>query len=415
MFQLQDVDEEGSQQYADLDNPTYKMGLEPCKKNHGFVKIRCKEDPNKFAKRLSSQRMSLASALSLNSDHDTPEPSIPQRSSSNMASAASVNTNTSAPVIPVDPPSYQMKKFLESPMSQSRKSFDELHPMGLPKAPLRPGEVLRRNSSFKVIDENSDADDDGRISPSDFRREIEAKAGGPSSLFVARQQSFPPKQNPVTIPSSRPTSRVSGNITPNSLSVPPSESSRKGSDGRGGSFSSDYGTILRDTSLPPEEDCTSVINSDCFFHQDVPLFDVDEEDDEGPYPMDPQNIKRIYLSSKQMMENFCKSQFYDVARSIGKGSLTSSARKLPLSASIVCREEEEYGTSGGPVKESMWYFTPTLEVPFFPNEYFVRFKMRYVASIMFNFISNHSFSQTKSKIEAHQDWCDLPVAHREDG
>ena len=401
MFYLQDVDEEGSQQYADLDNPTYKMGLEPCKKNHGFVKIRCKEDPSKFAKRLSSQRMSLASALSLNSDLDTPDPQVPQRSSSNMSSAAPANPVTNDPVIPVDPPSYQMKKFLESPMSQSRKSFDELHPMGLPKAPLKPGEALRRNSSFKVIDENSDADDDGPISPSDFRSLIEAKAGGPSSLFVSRQQSFPPKQNPVTIPSSRPNNRVNGTVTPNSLSVPPSESSRKGSDGRGGSLSSDYGTILRDTSLPPEEDCTSLINSDCFFHQDVPLFDVDEEDDDGPYPLDPQNIKRIYLSSKQMMENFCKSQFYDVARSIGKGSLTSSARKLPLSASIVCREEEEYGTSGGPVKESMWYFTPTLEVPFFPNEYYVRFKMRYQTGPIYYFVLKHSFSQTKSKTEAY--------------
>ena len=372
-FLLQDVDEDGSQQYADLDNPTYKMGLEPCKKNHGFVKIRCKEDPSKFAKRLSSQRMSLASGLSLNSEHE-PEPPVGQRSSSDMASMTSAAADTTDSRIPVDPPSYQMKKFLESPMSQSRKSFDEIHPMGLPKAPHKPGEALRRNSSFKAIDENSDGDDDGRISPSEFRREIEAKAGGPSSLFVSRQ---PPRQNAITIPSSKPTTiRASGTVTPNSLSVPPSESSRKGSDGRGGSFSSDYGTILRDTSLPPEEDCTSLINSDCFFHQDVPLFDVDEEDDDGPYTLDPQNIKRIYLSSKQMMENFCKSQFYDVARSIGKGSLTSSGRKLPLSASIVCREEEEYGTSGGPVKESVWYFTPTLEVPFFPNEYYVRFKMR---------------------------------------
>ena len=392
-FVLQEIDEEGSQQYADLDNPTYKMGLEPCKKNHGYVKIRCKDDPSKFAKRLSSQRMSLGStALSLNSDLDAPEPPVTTSNRSKPAldmdslwrreevtpgledSSRTSGVLRSASV-PVNPTTYQMKKFLESSASQSRASFDELHPMGLPKAPLRPGEALRRNSSFKAIDEN--ADEDGRISPTDFKNEILMKTSqsvGASSMFVSRSQPFPPKPlNVAALPSPKPVlNRVSGTTTPNSLSVPPSDSSRKGS---ATSVGSEIYT-LRDTSLPPEEDCNSIITSDCFHFQDVPLFDVDEEDDDGPYPLDPHHQKRIYLSSKQMMDNFCKSQFYDVARSIGKGALTSSARRLPLSASIVCREEEDYGTSRGPVKESMWYFIPTLEVPFFPNEYFVRFKMR---------------------------------------
>ena len=268
-----------------------------------------------------------------------------------------------------------LQKFLESSAAQSRRSFDESHPSALSKSPQKPADTIRRSSSFKVIEESSD-DEEGESPGRDLRAEIEQSAGV-AAPFLARLQPAPaPRFPPPPAGGAGGGARAGGTLTPNSLSVPPSDSERRGSRASSrGSLSSDYGWAgMRETSLPPEEDCTSLITSDCFHFRDVPIFE-DDEDEEDPYHLDAENVKRIYLSSKQMMDNFSKSQFYEVARSIKKGHLTSGAKRQPLTASIVCREEEE---DTDPVKERLWYYMPSLEVPFFPREYFIAFTMRYL-------------------------------------
>ena len=77
----------------------------------------------------------------------------------------------------------------------------------------------------------------------------------------------------------------------------------------------------------------SLIPDSCFQFKDVAVV---EDDDNDPYPINAEKERRCYLSSKQLM-NFFAEQFYDLARRIGKGGLSSSAKLLP--PSILCRGE----------------------------------------------------------------------------
>ena len=87
-----------------------------------------------------------------------------------------------------------------------------------------------------------------------------------------------------------------------------------------------------------------------------------EDDEDDPYPINSETEKRCYLSSKRLMY-FFGNQFYELARTIGKGSLTSSAKLL--GPKVLCREEVE-----GTLKEAKWHFIPTIEVGHWPDDAF---------------------------------------------
>ena len=106
----------------------------------------------------------------------------------------------------------------------------------------------------------------------------------------------------------------------------------------------------------------SIINDSCFQYKEVAIVEDDEDD---PYPINAEMEKRCYLSSKRLMFFFA-NQFYEIARRIGKGNLTSSA--TILAPSILCREEVDDS-----YKELTWKFIPTIEVSFWPDEYFEYF------------------------------------------
>ena len=95
----------------------------------------------------------------------------------------------------------------------------------------------------------------------------------------------------------------------------------------------------------------SLVPDSCFQYKDVPIV---EEDDSDPFPMSADTEKRCYLSSKRLMFHF-SNQFFELARMIGKKSLTSSAQMLP--PKLLCRQEVE-----GTYKEEHWHFIPTIEV-----------------------------------------------------
>ena len=78
------------------------------------------------------------------------------------------------------------------------------------------------------------------------------------------------------------------------------------------------------------------------------------------------------------MDKFDKSHFRYVARNTNKGFMISSAKRQPNNASIVCREENDQETKTGKIREFLWYYVPTVEVPFFPDEITVGFILRYV-------------------------------------
>ena len=87
-----------------------------------------------------------------------------------------------------------------------------------------------------------------------------------------------------------------------------------------------------------------------------------DDDEDDPYPINAETEKRCYLSSKRLMY-FFGNQFYELARMIGKGSLTSSAKLL--GAKVLCREEVE-----GTLREAKWHFIPTIEVGHWPDDAF---------------------------------------------
>ena len=97
----------------------------------------------------------------------------------------------------------------------------------------------------------------------------------------------------------------------------------------------------------------------CFQWKEVAIVEDDEDD---PYPINSETEKRCYLSSKRLMY-FFGNQFYELARTIGKGSLTSSAKLL--GPKVLCREEVE-----GTLKEAKWHFIPTIEVGHWPDDAF---------------------------------------------
>ncbi len=132
--------------------------------------------------------------------------------------------------------------------------------------------------------------------------------------------------------------------------------------------------LPRRNALPPR----------CFKRVDVPVRggdgDEGEEDYDGedgrraaldPYPRylgreeDGGTESRVYLSSRHFMQHFA-TQFYEVARRIGKGHLTSGARLL--APRVMCREEREGEDGSGVAKEAWLDFVPTVEVGFWPNE-----------------------------------------------
>ena len=103
----------------------------------------------------------------------------------------------------------------------------------------------------------------------------------------------------------------------------------------------------------------SLVPDSCFQWKEVAMVDDDEDD---PYPINAETEKRCYLSSKRLMY-FFGNQFYELARTIGKGSLTSSAKLL--GAKVLCREEVE-----GTLREAKWHFIPTIEVGHWPDDAF---------------------------------------------
>ena len=103
----------------------------------------------------------------------------------------------------------------------------------------------------------------------------------------------------------------------------------------------------------------SLVPDSCFQWKDVAIVEDDEED---PYPINSETERRCYLSSKRLMY-FFGNQFYELARTIGKGSLTSSAKLL--GPKVLCREEME-----GTAKEAKWHFIPTIEVSHWPDDAF---------------------------------------------
>ena len=96
----------------------------------------------------------------------------------------------------------------------------------------------------------------------------------------------------------------------------------------------------------------SLIPDHCFNFRDVSIVDDDEDD---PYQINADNEKRCYLNSKRLMFYFSNQFQSELARKIGKGRLTSSAKVLP--PAILCREEVE-----GTFREAKWHFVPTIEV-----------------------------------------------------
>ena len=103
----------------------------------------------------------------------------------------------------------------------------------------------------------------------------------------------------------------------------------------------------------------SLVPDSCFQWKEVAMVEDDEDD---PYPINAETEKRCYLSSKRLMY-FFGNQFYELARAIGKGSLTSSAKLL--GPKVLCREEVE-----GTLKEAKWHFIPTIEVGHWPDDAF---------------------------------------------
>ena len=327
------------------------MSLEPAK-NFGYMKIRCKDDPRNFNKGLGSFR----------SPSPTPAESI--------SSIDLVEPNRDRAKDEAE----RLQVFLNSSAAQSRPSYDEPHPDGLPKLATKPAETVRRSSSFNTIKEKSeDAEEEDGPEP-DFMNNLKKKI---ESVPIASKPRLDGTMSPPPKPISEkngPTSPSPTSATPNSLSVPNSRRGSRNSRGSRGSLGSDFGyAVLRETSLPPEEfGRDSIITSECFQFREVPF--VEDEEDQ-PYPIDADEVKRCYPSSEQMLDNFCRSQIYDITKSINKPELTRGAKQLPLSANVICREEDEEADSEN-VKESMWYFMPSLEVPYFPNEYLINFLHR---------------------------------------
>ncbi len=72
---------------------------------------------------------------------------------------------------------------------------------------------------------------------------------------------------------------------------------------------------------------------------------------------------RVYLSPRRFMLHFA-AEFYELARRVGKGGLTSGARILD--PRIMCTEERV--SDSFMAKETSLDFIPTVEVAFWPNE-----------------------------------------------
>ena len=98
------------------------------------MKIRCKDDPKHFNKAVGSFR----------SPSPTPAESV--------SSIDLIEPNRDRAKDDAE----RLQYFLNSSAAQSRPSYDEPHPDGLPKLAKKPAETVRRSSSFNTIKEKSE-------------------------------------------------------------------------------------------------------------------------------------------------------------------------------------------------------------------------------------------------------------------
>ena len=343
-----------------LDNPIYRVCIEDSK-HPGYVKVRCIDDPSIFStKTLSTAERLSPRAISEGEEEEEVEEEVEERPGE-----------------------------MTGPR---RRSYDEPSPRVTPPV-HRPAAAVMRSRSFEPIVE--DVETEGP--QPDFMKNLEKhvrevfssdnylkpRQFGPSVKEISRTGMMSPplatKADGVSPPILK--GQISPLVFPSNyqqaapaqfLAPPPTSGadggSRRSSAKRGSAGStSDYGYVtVKDLPLPPEEKYSrdSIISNNCFLHRDVAILEEDEEEDQ-PYPLGEEMEKRIYLSSRRMML-FFSNQFYEIARRLGKAHLTSSARLL--APNILCREMMENS-----YKEQSWYYMPSIEIPFVPDQYFEYF------------------------------------------
>eukprot|EP00092_Neocalanus_flemingeri_P031911 GFUD01034666.1.p1 GENE.GFUD01034666.1~~GFUD01034666.1.p1 ORF type:complete len:850 (+),score=213.74 GFUD01034666.1:67-2550(+) len=366
----------GSAEYAHLDNPIYRVCIEPAK-NAGYVKVRCVDDPALFSRSQSSNDHQ--STISEKSDEDSEEDEVDE--------------------IPA------LKTF-QNPMSNlKQKSYDEaIAKSTLLNPPQLPAAMMKRRNSFDPIGEEEEDEEDAPTK--DFMETLREKVGqdnyikpkfGPSERELAKVPQLTPSMGQNNANKERRPSGVmplgfeiqskllqekyknanekKKETKPNQTKPSPSATTEKTLPTIPNRPEPNYKMLNEDddyayVTLKPiplqqfEERNTrgSIINENCFQYKEVPIVEDDEND---PYPINAEKEKRCYLSSKRLM-SFFANQFFDIARRIGKGNITNSAQILP--PTIMCREgmEDSY-------KELVWSFIPSIEVGFWPDEYFEYF------------------------------------------
>ena len=332
------------------------------------MKVRCVDDPALFIKSQNSDGHQ--STISENSDEDIDEDEVDGMP--------------------------DLKTF-RNPMSNlNQKSYDEpVTKSSLLNPPQLPAAMMKRRNSFDPIGEEDEDDEDAPTK--DFMETLREKIGhdnyikpkfGPSERELARSPNMTRnKPNQERRPSG--VMPLGFQIQSQLLQEKYKNANAKGKETKSSEPASaekilstlpnkqeptyrmsnednDYAYVtVKPIPLQQFEERSSkgsIINDNCFQYKEVPIVEDDEND---PYPINAEKEKRCYLSSKRLMFFFA-NQFYDIARRIGKGNLTSSAKILP--PTIMCREELENS-----YKELTWSFIPSIEVGFWPDEYFEYF------------------------------------------
>ena len=330
----------GSQQYAMLDNPVYRVCVEPSK-NSGFVKVRCVDDPTVFSKSATPDAISEGSAEEQKEDVEEEKKEKDELQQQQLQQFGKTGS----------------RAFPDEPMV--RRSGAPLVPAFRPPNIEAIREADEEEDEEDRIPENFMAELERRVDPANYVRQSSldrhlvsrqtsyegpggARQFGPSSREVGRQER-------LRVAGNSPAERRPSPVLPQlSRILPPSR------------------TLAREepeyiynmpVPLPLEKPMEkrdsreSVISDVCFQHKEVQTV---EDDDDDPYPIGADTERRCYLSSKRMM-GFFGRQFHDIARKIGKGNLSSGARSF--GPAVLCREELE-----GTYKELTWHFIPTVEV-----------------------------------------------------
>jgi len=358
---------DGSSQYSQLDNPIYRVCLEPA--NHsGFVKLRCVDDPSMFTPRQTS------STESLDDEDEDDELDEEEEINLNHNVHHSKPSNEDVQVRPkgigfnplVNKVSFQSEVFIEEEEEEDEEddgpTLDFMNALAskidnqnylVNKPPTPTGEapnMFQPNFKPKVFQPSAQEEAKVIQPGSNTKKQFERRPSGVMPDGWERQAQL-----------TRLRAIQNKNITNGSSEKVEKKEKKKAiveEDDDIYGYAYHKPIPLSMGQLGENRRVSNSIPNSCF--QTVEVKIVDDEDTD-PYPIDAELENRIYLSSKRFMWHFT-SQFYDIASRIGKRSLAEQGAKS-LGPAVICMEEIE-----DTYKELQWKFIPSVEVGFWPDE-----------------------------------------------